>query len=328
MFFFRRRCEPPESLDEKREDEIEEISMEDDADDLHASDETAGVVAEAIIPVVHPFIDRNKINARILESVAKFDSEECKQFRFASQGSARDGRLGAASRAKCTASPGSDDYLQERGSQVIVSEPFKLIYVPNMKAATQLFKYVMRTRFNATTLGTHLLQDYFAKHETGLQEYFIFTFVRDPIDTFYSAYSEIDKRMTFHGNKNLSFQKLNRTIEEEPARALECLELVGTGKYLRQQMTPTHMYSQVWKTQRCLENGGEILRFDFIGKLQNAREDFRHLEDLLGVPHKRLRVLHAPKSKFKTHAKTLQDLHLKELEIAVKDYLKADYACF
>lgn len=309
-------------------------------------------------------VDLALLPERVAKRVGLFDSASCLAQRSRAAGRAADMELGAYSRARCTAAPSDAAFAGERGSQVLVSEPYKLIYVPNMKAASQLFSKVMRMRFNATFLGTHLLDEYLASRRSvepnvTLADYLVFTFVRDPMSMFYSAYGEMDKRIGKSRSRGLHFQQLNRTLTQEPARALQCLDLVRGGQALKKSLTPLHMYSQVWKTQRCFHvqggplegnpqreglplDGGappdgakwsntkrRLLRFDFIGTMENAKKDFRALEDMLGIKkHKRLPIINSPKTPIKEHSKNLKQVEFEALEKQVCKYATADYACF
>uniref|UniRef100_A0A7S2S3A1 Carbohydrate sulfotransferase n=1 Tax=Mucochytrium quahogii TaxID=96639 RepID=A0A7S2S3A1_9STRA len=268
----------------------------------------------------------------------RFNSEECRKYRFRPSGLGKDRRLGAYGRAKCNDEINSTTYLQERGSQVLISHAYKMIYISNMKVASLLFKKLFKDRYEGEPLGTHNLAEVLRKQrefdpDFDLNDYFVFTFVRDPVSIFFSAYSEIDLRMT-RGvrNNNTDFQKLNRTLDMEPLRTRQCLEMVRTGRRLSRSLTPKHMNSQIWKTQRCVLVENEPLpvqlELDFVGRLENLKEDWFTLETILGLEHKRLFRIHSQQTLFKDHAKLVKGLHDKDLEKEICDYYESDYACF
>jgi len=265
----------------------------------------------------------------------KFESPACRAIRYGPSGSALEGTVGISSRAKCSSSmEGTEEALVERGSQILISEAYKLIYVSNMKAASQTLSIVMRERLKAITIGSHKINTYIEQRRAvepfvKLEDYFVFTFVRDPLSMFYSAYAEIDRRMDRFLKKRTSFQLINRTMKNEPNRILNCLDMVRTGSHLRSDLTPAHMYSQVWKTQRCPDGVGNFLEFDFIGKLENIREDYYALESIIGAKHRPLRIFNGNKqSMYKKHLYNLRTAAFENLEKKACAYSEADYTCF
>ncbi|GBG27736.1 Carbohydrate sulfotransferase 9 [Hondaea fermentalgiana] len=279
--------------------------------------------------------DTSKIPQRVLNAVAKFESAACKAARALPSGTAENGELGMRSRGKCQAARnGTSATVKERGSQVLISEPYKLMYVSNMKAASQLVNKIMRNRFNATSVGSHNIMAYLEERRqvepsTRLEDYFVFTLVRDPQHMFYSAYAEIDRRMEKRQKTPQSFQKMNRTLDFEPARAKACLKMVREGTFGRGELTPAHMFTQVFKTQRCPAGLDHFLSFDFIGKLETIKEDIRALESILGVPHQPFgRINVNKKSAAKKHARDLEAISFESLEKEICSYAAADYACF
>lgn len=223
-------------------------------------------------------------------------------------------------------------YSREVSGGLIVSAKFKVIYVPNMKVASQTFRTVMEQRFSGELINQNGLRKFLMKHKHELKDYFVFTFVRNPLSHFLSAYSEVDKRASQASNTGKTarrgFLKLKRNTTNEPIRALEALENVQSGQF--QGLTSSHLYTQFWKVSRCISVSKVPLVFNYIGKIENATKDWRVIEDILRVPHVPLKKVHTVSTPFKTHSKKI-DLNAAQYQPLlgrICDYYRADFDCF
>lgn len=213
-----------------------------------------------------------------------------------------------------------------------MSAKHKVIYVPNMKVASQLFRTVMERRLAGQVMNQNSLRKFLIKHNHSLEEYFVFTFVRNPLSHFISAYAELDKRastaMERPGMRPRGFLKLHRNATNEPRRALSALQDIGVGRF--QGLTPAHMYTQFWKISRCLSRSRVPLIYNFIGKIEHLARDWRAIETRLGVPHEPLKKIHAANSPAKAHAKKIDLFGVRHFPLLkeVCSYYGEDFDCF
>lgn len=73
---------------------------------------------------------------------------------------------------------------------------------------------------------------------------------------------------------------------------------------------------------------------NFIGRIENLKQDWRTIETFLGVPHKKLHKIHYFSHAAKTHAQSIildpfnQDSEYVSLVRAICKYYAVDYDCF
>eukprot|EP00511_Aplanochytrium_stocchinoi_P004532 CAMPEP_0204839866 /NCGR_PEP_ID=MMETSP1346-20131115/35780_1 /ASSEMBLY_ACC=CAM_ASM_000771 /TAXON_ID=215587 /ORGANISM="Aplanochytrium stocchinoi, Strain GSBS06" /LENGTH=296 /DNA_ID=CAMNT_0051976929 /DNA_START=81 /DNA_END=968 /DNA_ORIENTATION=- len=155
--------------------------------------------------------------------------------------------LGTGRRIRCYKNYTDSEFRREHGGGLIISETHKLIYIPNMKVASQMFKDVLEARFNAVKINQHELQKVLDKNNHSFSEYLVFTFVRDPLTHFISAYAELDKQKTKKAkrmNHTWGFLTIPRNISSEPARSIRLINDVRNGTFWG--FSASHMYSQFW----------------------------------------------------------------------------------
>jgi len=296
--------------------------------------------------------------------LSAYESEPCRSMREVKVGN--QGNIGGFGKAKC--SSGSIDSPKEHGDSVLLSTAYNVIYIPNMKCASSSIENYMFEKLNASRVGTHFLGN--MGHRFPLERYRIFTFVRDPTSMFFSAYAELDKRwsLPFRDNSKLSFMTIDRNMENEPRRAISALNTI------RNRDSPnaitanlfSHLYSQTWKTQRCIKKQPgirkywrdpeskihskalqvanflgsqdnmesesdqlEFFKLDFIGRMEFFQQDFQFLQDTLGLPRgmpPRLQV--HERDPASKHAKMLKKSIPIPLVQAICEYYASDFACF
>jgi hypothetical protein len=125
-----------------------------------------------------------------------------------------------------------------------------------------------------------------------------------------------------------------QTAEHEPERAIECLRNVRTGLFTG--LVPAHLFTQVWKTQRCMGRARRPVPIHFIGHLENAAADWMYVEERLGVAHVALPVIHSSDSaKERVMAKDMikfdqagADLKFSNLTRQACEYYESDFECF
>lgn len=268
---------------------------------------------------------------------AKFNSPECLELRSTPPGSKAMGTMGVGPRAKCFLSEAdSRDHKREVEPSFDISLAHRVIYLPVMKAGTQMFQEVFRTRLRGRRIVTEkALLEHLAKHNMKLDQFFVFSFVREPFRMFVSSYEEVNKYVMNNRTRTRGFADM--PITEEPARARQCLANIQHGQFTG--LIPAHMYTQVWKLNRCR------VRVDFVGKLESVDEDWRTIESKLGLEHKPLPVIHAAGGagwvkRAKTDPPTITSKQLlgryeadprpafKQLTREVCEYYKSDFECF
>ena len=321
----------------------ENASLRDDADcvdrqalfardDLHFRNLTLKADVSCTQRLAEKFAGMSRIGKHFLESdtcaTARWVEREADQL---------EQDLGSGRRVRCYAVPKGKIFKREHGGGLVVSFSHKIIYIPNMKVASQMFKGVMETRFGAEVINQNYLRKALTLHNHSLNDYFVFTFVRDPIKHFISAYSEVDRRLTKVWLRKPAyapkgFIAIKRNASNEPARALAALEEVRSG--VERGLTPSHMYSQFWKVNRCLTRNKMPLIMNFIGHIEDLVEEWKKVESHIGVEHEPLTFSHSGTHIYKKHAQSIE-LKINDPEHAnvalvrkICEYYRLDYACF
>jgi len=101
------------------------------------------------------------------------------------------------------------------------------------------------------------------RHKLKLKDFFVFTIVRSPLSMFRSAYGEMSLYAAHGKIVATGFALIPQLPENEPRRAMECLRDVRAGAFAG--LVPAHLFTQVWKTQRCIGKDRVPLELDFIG---------------------------------------------------------------
>ena len=120
-------------------------------------------------------------------------------------------------------------------------------------------------------------------------------------------------------------------MQDEPKRALQCLQDVRSGAF--GGLVPAHLHTQVWKVSRCVGASRTPLGIDFIGKLENAEQDWDVIQDRLGLsPKLKLPVVHSSNAgKERLIVKQTIDFKAAEMKPLVEkvcEYYRQDFECF
>jgi hypothetical protein len=266
-----------------------------------------------------------------------FDSPKCVKFRNLPPGHANEGNVGQGQRSLCTRNSTERrtvEFKTELGGSIDISFIHKTIYIPVMKAGSQMFQEVFRRRLRGKRIFDRQLNWYLKKFDFNLEDFFVFTFVRDPLKTFVSAYGEVSKYAARNRTIVRGFAQIDDTPENEPSRSMACLENIKRGTF--HGLVPAHMHTQLWKVSRCLSDTKEKtdLPINFIGHLENLDQDWRYVEQVLNIPHQELPVIHSSSQIKTTPKRSLQfdapssNERFSPLTKQVCEYYKSDFACF
>ena len=275
-------------------------------------------------------------------------SPECAAERRRPVGRAARGEVGLGQRAMCVDANKTLEWKREIGGSMDVSVSHRVIYVPVMKAGTQMFQEVFKRRFGGTRLLDREVDGHVKRHGLKLRDFFVFTFVRNPLSMFRSAYGELSLYGAHNRIVREGFMLMPQTAESEPQRAMQALADVRRGVFAG--LVPAHMFTQVWKMTRCLSEPSSgagarrgavahpVVPFDFVGHLENADNDWRYVERRLRVPHEPLPVIHASDTvKERVWAKQVIRFApasaapadpFAELTRRACEYYRGDFACF
>jgi hypothetical protein len=118
---------------------------------------------------------------------SSFRSEACLAHRSRPVGRAEQGQVGLGQRALCTDYEETEEARKEIVGSVDVSISHRIIYIPVMKAGTQMFQEVLKKRFGAVRVNDRDLARVLRKGKLELDDMFVFTFVRSPLSMFRSG---------------------------------------------------------------------------------------------------------------------------------------------
>ena len=158
--------------------------------------EDATLIVEESVEDLEPDFKQEEASPSV--STPPFKSPSCLKHRNLPSGKRVEGSVGQGGhRARCYSMnselPGwerSKEYLSEIKGSVDVSLEHKVIYIPVMKAGTQMFQQVFRKRLKGKRVNDEDLAAYIGG-EHNLKDFFVFTFVRDPFSMFRSGYGEM-----------------------------------------------------------------------------------------------------------------------------------------
>jgi hypothetical protein len=268
-----------------------------------------------------------------------YSSPECQQYRQSPVGRASAGEVGLGRRSLCLDRNVTLELKKEIEGSVDISISHRAIYIPVMKAGTQMFAEVFKRRFGGVRVRDRDVTSFIKRHGARLGEFFVFTFVRNPFSMFRSAYGEVSLYAAHSKISHSGFALWPQTVENEPERAIQALDDVRHGRF--SGLVPAHLFTQVWKTQRCIhhqEGKGMIpLELDFIGHLENLDQDWQFVEKNLMVPHIPLPVIHssdtakervAAKEMLKFDPVSDTKSRFAKLTRRVCDYYRNDFVCF
>jgi len=267
----------------------------------------------------------------VTDWLTAYSSAACLAHRSMPVGRARDGNVGRGRRAVCLDPESTDEFRKEIFGSVDVSLSHRVIYVPVMKAGTQMFAEVLAERFGAVRMPDRDLLRALRKHGLALGDFFVFTVVRSPFSMFRSGYGEMSLYAAHGKIARTGFALVPQIDANEPARALECLANVRAGTFSR--LVPAHLFTQVWKTHRCVGRSRSALKLSFVGHLENIEADWKFVEQRLGVAHEPLPRIHssdnaAERAKAKRMLEFAATGRFANLTRAVCEYYRGDFECF
>lgn len=168
-------------------------------------------------------------------------------------------------------------------NEIVVNDDFKFVYVEIRKSGSSTIRQMLQTYFNSSfnhcpdsipkndaclVIGRRCSS--LCLTEEHVQNYFFFTFVRNPEDRFFSGYKEaFNQRFSKQGIK-----LGNQTHVEE------VLETIISSHYHSDQ----HLESQTMSiTSPWIDGNGQMHRIpiDFIGRVEFLEDDMKDLLDIL-----------------------------------------------
>jgi hypothetical protein len=265
-----------------------------------------------------------------------YESTLCRKYRSLPPGHAATKNVGQGQRSLCSRN-GTEkrtvEYRTEIGGSLDISFQYKTIYIPVMKAGSQMFQEVFRRRLKGRRIYDRELSYYLKKYELQLEDFFIFTFVRNPLSTFVSAYGEVSKYSARNRTLVKGFASIEDAPDNEPKRALACLEDIKKGTF--HGLIPAHMYPQLWKVSRCMSDRERTeVPVNFVGHLENLEEDWHYVERVLKLSHQDLPVIHSSSSTPAAPKRQLvfdppsKSSRFSVLTKQVCEYYRADFVCF
>lgn len=274
-----------------------------------------------------------------------YNSPQCLEHRSTPPGKSSLKTMGIGMRSLCSNDPNeklAEEYKAEIPGSIDISITHRAIYIPVMKAATQSFQALFRKKFHGRRIPDRMLRMYLQQHGLKLSDFFVFTFVRDPFKIFVSSYREISKYAMNNRTAHTGFTLIPNTAENEPLRALTCLDNVRSGVF--HGLVPAHMHTQLWKIQRCFKSKSQVkknIEFNFIGHLENIDEDWKYVEKMLNIPSTPLPFVHSASDKSWNGHSLKQDISrlqfdpvssatskFSDLTKRVCEYYRSDFVCF
>jgi chondroitin 4-sulfotransferase 11 len=204
---------------------------------------------------------------------------------------------------------------------MIISDLHKFIFIKIPKTAgssivnhlepylNQEFRNLDSGDHEALALNYPTITSILEKNNIDINNYFKFTFVRNPWDLrlsryFYLRYTEI----AYNTKKNLP--------TDNSALSLDFKSWCFSGEWF-----PTQNWGCKNKTQGgqigFLQNDNFEIDIDYIGKFENLQEDFNIVCDKIGIPHQKL--THENKTKHKHYTEYYDD---ETREFVAKKYAK------
>ena len=160
-------------------------------------------------------------------------------------------------------------------NEVFISREHKLVYLEVRKAASSTIRRLLRDYFQASWLcneSTRRLNctvfdgrcSTLCLTEAELNEYFIFSFVRNPLDRFYSAYQQACN----HQEHEMSQEHMFKVLKDMTVNNF---------------YWDPHLETMAYSLSSPVLVGGvyRIVPLQFIGKVENFENDFRELLTIL-----------------------------------------------
>ena len=184
---------------------------------------------------------------------------------------------------------------------MVVSEENKFVFVCIAKAASTS----IRRRFNffkdpPPEIYHMFLKDILLNKPTA-KEYFKFSFVRNPYDRLYSSYADFKYSL---GHNWAAPIKQKKTFKEF------VMDLPKSDYRNFIHLQPQIDYITI---------DGKI-GLDFVGRFENLQEDFKKVEELLGIPHKPL-----TKERYSPKVQADPKIYDQQMLEVVRDIYKQDF---
>lgn len=183
-----------------------------------------------------------------------------------------------------------------------INRKAKCLYVINHKAANTTITNTLKN-LGFTDRGKHGLGD--------INNYFVFSFVRDPFSRLFSRYSQLtyffeeNWRKKYSGRKNIGLflgnwaernfndffkiMNLNKNIDNFTFSNFAKFTMVKHDDHWMEQCNLLEKYSNI-----------RVEDFNFIGKIENLQQDFNTICDKIGIPQQKLPHLNKSKRKHYT----------------------------
>lgn len=229
---------------------------------------------------------------------------------------------------------------------VIVSDRFRFIYIAVYKAASRtLLDLVFRPEIEARYVNSYELND-------DQKTYFTFSFVRDPMTRFLSAYKTLVHRIqiedpalvenTTHTETNtpVSFHRVAKEPERLHTFIKEIIQNPDGGALvvgMQHMFTQAHSFTSTDPTGfPTLQRDAAVLGLDFLGRVEQLDRDWGQLETLLKLPPapKPLQVRNRDDESFLAANETSFSLPVKHADLtqeelrAICEFYKQDFICF
>ena len=121
-------------------------------------------------------------------------------------------------------------------------------------------------------------------NENLVQDYFVFTFVRNPWDRFVSEVNWLKHNRP--NTNSMSFERICRKFKNNRFQ-----------KYIGKSLAKTHLIPQYDSASYAVR---DISNVDFIGRFENLQEDFNTICDKIGIPRQQLPHTNTTKHKHYT----------------------------
>jgi len=190
----------------------------------------------------------------------------------------------------CPGGRGKATTINHGVQEALIIDGLQAIYVENRKSSSSTIRKIFQNTF-----GMHwtLPKNKWSDHDCGvffhressrcltksqLDNFFIFTFVRDPVSRFYSSVAQAHEHQNRYKYKNFTCSEIDDWIGRMSGPNLKC----DFDQHLETQTfglsTLIHQNAAIGSLQ---PDKSYMIPMDFIGKVENFREDFMTLLELI-----------------------------------------------
>ena len=217
-------------------------------------------------------------------------------------------------------------------NEVVISDEWKFVYVEVRKTASSTIRQALSNMFNVTFNKCPVERSILKRcrvlggrcstlclNETHIQEYFFFSFVRDPEERFFSGYKEAF---------NQRFSKIG-IKPGNVSHMLKVIDLMQSQHYY----TDHHLESQSMSLSSPWIDGDGVMHripMDFIGRVETLSDDFeevlRSLENREGRRIKRIKLgFENPGGEIAEISRSLDN---EQMSSSIKHAYLQDFICF